>query len=257
MINLKNKVDIEGIRKAGIVVRTVLDELGKITLAGLATKKYNETAEEIAASMNAMPAFKGYRGFPYAVCVSINEEVVHGFPSDKKLREGDIVSLDFGSYYEGYYADAAITLPVGEISEKAANLIKVTKEALNIGISRARVGNRLYDISSAIEDYVTKHGYSVVRDFVGHGIGYELHEDPQVPNYVVKNYDVPLEDGLVIAIEPMVNEFSHKIRVKKNHWTVIAADKGLSAHFEHTVAITKEGPYILTEAGESWQKKKT
>jgi methionyl aminopeptidase len=246
MINLKSKDDIEGIRKAGKIARSVLDELANITKPGLSTKRYNEVAEKITLSMNAKPAFKGYNGFPHAVCVSLNEEVVHGFPSDRKLKDGDIVSLDFGSFYDGYYADAAVTIGVGNISDKAAELINVTKEALYKGISMAKVGNKLEDISFAIENYVTAHNFSVVRDFVGHGVGFKLHEEPQVPNYVIKDYNILLEDGIVIAIEPMVNELGYKVKIKKNKWTVVTADKGLSAHFEQTVAVTKEGTYILT-----------
>ena len=246
MINLTSEVDIEGIRNAGIIVRKVLNELSSITKPGIATMEYNSVCEEIAFSMNAVPAFKGYNGFPYSVCVSVNEEVVHGFPSKRRLREGDIVSIDFGSYYKDYYADAAITVSVGDISNKALKLMEITKEALNLGISKAVPGNKLNDISRIIEEYVVKNNFAVVRDFVGHGVGFKLHEDPQVPNYYIKDNDMLLEEGLVIAIEPMVNEFGYKVKVKKNGWTVVTRDKGLSAHFEHTVAITKEGPQILT-----------
>ncbi|MCL4321543.1 MAG: type I methionyl aminopeptidase [Deltaproteobacteria bacterium] len=246
MINLKSEVDIEGIRSAGAIVRKVLDELSSITKPGITTIEYNSICEEITFSMNAVPAFKGYNGFPYSVCVSVNEEVVHGFPSKRKLREGDIVSIDFGAYYKDYYADAAVTVAVGDISSKALKLIEVTKEALNLGISKAVSGNKLNDISRTIEEYVVKNNFAVVRDFVGHGVGFKLHEDPQVPNYYIKDNDILLEEGLVIAIEPMINEFGYKVKVKKNGWTVVTRDKGLSAHFEHTVAITKNGPQILT-----------
>ena len=245
MINLKNEVDIEGIRNAGIIVRKVLNKLSSITKPGITTLEYNNICEEITLSMHAVPAFKGYNGFPYSVCISVNEEVVHGFPSKRRLREGDIVSIDFGSYYKDYYADAAITVVVGDVSNKALKLIETTKEALNLGISRAVIGNKLNDISGTIEEYVVKNNFSVVRDFVGHGVGFKLHEDPQVPNYYIKDNDILLEKGLVIAIEPMVNELGYKVKVKKNGWTVVTRDKGLSAHFEHTVAITKEGPQIL------------
>ena len=246
MINLKSEVDIEGIRSAGAIVRKVLDELSSITKPGITTIEYNSICEEITFSMNAVPAFKGYNGFPYSVCVSVNEEVVHGFPSKRKLREGDIVSIDFGAYYKDYYADAAVTVAVGDISSKALKLIEVTKEALNLGISKAVSGNKLNDISRTIEEYVVKNNFAVVRDFVGHGVGFKLHEDPQVANYYIKDNDILLKEGLVIAIEPMINEFGYKVKVKKNGWTVVTRDKGLSAHFEHTVAITKNGPQILT-----------
>ncbi len=246
MINLKNKADIEGIKKAGEIVNKVLNELSEITKPGIKTIEYDIAAERAALSLKALPAFKGYNGFPFSICVSVNEEVVHGFPSQRRLKEGDIVSLDFGSYYNGYYADAAVTVPVGDISGSAFDLISVTREALNIGISKAVYGNKINDVSKAIEDFVVKNKYSVVRDFVGHGVGFKLHEEPQVPNYYIKDNDILIEDGMVIAIEPMVNEFSHKVRIKKNGWTVVTKDCGLSAHFEHTVAITKEGQQILT-----------
>ena len=246
MVNLKSKIDIEGIKKAGEIVNKVLNELSAMTKPGMKTIEYDIVAEKEALSLNSIPAFKGYNGFPYSVCVSVNEEVVHGFPSQRKLREGDIVSLDYGIYYNGYYADAAVTVPVGNITDSALNLMKITKEALNIGISKAVCGNKINDISTAVENFVTLNKYSVVKDFVGHGVGFKLHEDPQVPNYYIESNDVLIKNGMVIAIEPMVNEFSYKVKIKENKWTVITKDKGLSAHFEHTVAITNEGPQVLT-----------
>ena len=246
MVNLKSKIDIEGIKKAGKIVNKVLNELSAMTKPGMKTIEYDAVAEKEALSAGAIPAFKGYNGFPYSVCVSVNEEVVHGFPSQRKLREGDIVSLDYGIYYDGYYADAAVTVPVGNVSSSALNLIEITKEALNIGISKAVCGNKINDISSAIENFVTKNKYSVVKDFVGHGVGFKLHEDPQVPNYYIEANDVQIKNGMVLAIEPMVNEFSYKVKIKENRWTVVTKDKGLSAHFEHTVAITNDGLEILT-----------
>jgi methionyl aminopeptidase len=247
MISLKSKADIEGIRKSGAIVSQVLNSLAEITKPGLATKNYDIKAEEIVHNYyNAKCAFKGYSGFPHSVCVSINEEVVHGFPSDRKLHEGDIVSLDFGVVYNGYYADSAITVAVGAISAEAEELIETTRRSLYEGINQAKIGNDLSKISGSIENYVLSKNFSVVRDFVGHGVGFKLHEDPQVPNYIIKNYNVILEEGLVIAIEPMVNEKNYKVKIKKNHWTVVTIDGGLSAHFEHTVAITQNGPEILT-----------
>ena len=246
MVNLKSKIDIEGIKQAGEIVNKVLNVLSAMTKPGMKTIEYDTVAENEAVSLNAIPAFKGYNGFPYSVCVSVNEEVVHGFPSQRRLREGDIVSLDYGIYYKGYYADAAVTVPVGEVNNSALNLINITKEALRIGISKAICGNKINDISSAVEKFVLENKYSVVRDFVGHGVGFKLHEDPQVPNYYIEKNEVLIENGMVIAIEPMVNEFSYKVKIKENRWTVITRDKGLSAHFEHTVAITNEGPQILT-----------
>ncbi|MCL4533389.1 MAG: type I methionyl aminopeptidase [Deltaproteobacteria bacterium] len=246
MISLKNKTDIEGIKKSGQIVRKVLNELAEITKPGIRTIEYDIKAEQISSSLNASPAFKGYGGFPYSVCVSVNEDVVHGFPSQRRLKEGDIVSLDFGIYYNGYYADAAITVPVGKISDNASKLIEVTQQALNIGISKAVMGNKINDISKAVEEYAVTNKFSVVRDFVGHGVGFKLHEDPQVPNYYIESNDVLINEGLVIAIEPMINESSYKVKIKQNKWTVTTKDKKLSAHFEHTVAVTKEGPQILT-----------
>jgi methionyl aminopeptidase len=246
MVNLKSKIDIEGIKKAGSIVNEILQELSKITEPGIKTIEYDLLAEKRAYELNSVPAFKGYGGFPYSVCVSVNDEVVHGFPSQRKLREGDIVSLDFGIYCNGYYADAAVTVPVGNVSDAALRLMKVTKEALNAGISKAVRGNKINDISSAIEKFVVENKYSVVRDFVGHGVGFKLHEDPQVPNYFIESNDVLIKEGMVIAIEPMVNEFSYKVKIKQNKWTVTTKDKGLSAHFEHTVAVIDEGPMILT-----------
>ena len=246
MVNIKSKIDIDGIQKAGEIVNKVLNELSAIARPGMKTIEFDIIAEKEALSSGAAPAFKGYNGFPYSVCVSVNEEVVHGFPSHRKLREGDIVSLDYGIYYNGYYADAAVTVPVGNVTSAALNLMEVTKEALNLGISKAVCGNKINDISMAIENFVIQNKYSVVRDFVGHGVGFKLHEDPQVPNYYIEANDVSIKNGMVIAIEPMVNEFSYKVKIKENRWTVITKDKGLSAHFEHTVAITHEGPQILT-----------
>ncbi len=246
MVNLKNKIDIDGIKAAGAIVREILNKLSDITEPGIKTIEYDLLAEKTAFSLNSVPAFKGYKGFPYSVCVSVNEEVVHGFPSQRKLREGDIVSLDFGVYYNGYYADAAVTVPAGAVSDRASNLIKITRESLGAGISKAIAGNKINDISIAIENFVAGNKYSVVRDFVGHGVGFKLHEEPQVPNYYIEANDILIEEGMVIAIEPMVNEFSYKVKIKQNKWTVATKDKGLSAHFEHTVAVTKSGPQILT-----------
>lgn len=247
MVNLKSSSDIDGIKKAGEIVKKVLRELSAMCVAGTKTMDLDEVAEKMALSMGAHPAFKGYSGFPYSVCISVNEEVVHGFPSQRKIAEGDIVSLDYGIYINGYYADSAVTIPVGKVPDNATRLISVTRDSLYAGISKAVIGNSLNAISSAIEKHVTENNFSVVKDFVGHGVGFKLHEDPQVPNFYVKqNDDIILKEGLVLAIEPMVNEFGYKVRVKKNGWTVVTRDKGLSAHFEHTVAVTSGDPIILT-----------
>lgn len=185
-------------------------------------------------------------GYPYSLCISVNSEVVHGLPSNRVLAEGDIVSLDFGAYYQGYYGDAAITVPVGEVSEEAKRLIKVTEQGLYDGIREARAGNRLGDISAAVQHCVEAAGFSVVRDFVGHGIGKKLHEDPQIPNYGMRGRGIQLKAGMVFAIEPMVNEGTYKVKVIDNGWTVVTEDGKLSAHFEHSVAITEDGPDILS-----------
>ena len=213
---------------------------------GITTEELDRLAEEYIKRHGGIPAFKGYRGYPRSLCVSVNEEVVHGIPGKRKLKEGDIVSLDLGVLMDGYYGDAAITVPVGKVSELAKKLIKVTEEALYRGIEMARPGNRLSDISYAIQNHVEKAGFSVVREFVGHGIGKELHEEPQVPNFGPPNRGPRLEPGMVLAIEPMVNTGTWEVRILPNGWTVVTADGGLSAHFEHTVAITDNGPEILS-----------
>jgi methionyl aminopeptidase len=200
----------------------------------------------MARKRGARPAFKGYRDYPFSLCVSVNEEVVHGFPSQRTLKSGDIVSLDFGVRFNGYYGDAALTVAVGTVSETASRLMKVTEESLYLGIEEARVGNRLGDISAAVQGHVEKAGFSVVRDFVGHGIGRNLHEDPQVPNFGKKGRGIVLKAGMVLAIEPMINEGTYKVAVLDDGWTVVTEDRKLSAHFEHSVAITESGPEILS-----------
>ncbi|MDO9515881.1 MAG: type I methionyl aminopeptidase, partial [Syntrophales bacterium] len=213
---------------------------------GITTSELNEYAEVITQKRGARPAFKGYGGFPFALCTSLNSEVVHGFPSDRPLEEGDIISLDYGVYHNGYYGDSAITVAVGRISASAARLMQVTEEALYKGIEKAREGNRLGDISFAVQSCAEKAGFSVVRDYVGHGIGKDLHEDPPVPNFGMKGRGVKLRAGMVIAIEPMVNEGSYVVGVKPDGWTVVTDDGSLSAHFEHTIAVTEDGPVILS-----------
>jgi methionyl aminopeptidase len=197
--------------------------------------------------MGAVPAFKGYQGFPGSLCVSINEEVVHGIPSKKRLvMAGDIVGMDFGVIYKGYYGDSAVTVPVGKVGADVKLLLDTARESLEAGIAEARVGNRLFDISHAIQKHVEGRKFSVVREFVGHGIGRHLHEEPQVPNFGPKGKGIPLREGMVIAIEPMVNMGGHAVRVESDGWTAVTADGSLSAHFEHTVVITDKGPEILT-----------
>jgi methionyl aminopeptidase len=248
MIVLKTKNEIEKLALSSRIVAEVLQELRRLVVPGITTQELNDTAEASARKHGALPAFKGYRGFPASLCISINEQIVHGIPDGRKLKEGDIVSLDFGTLLNGFYGDAAITLPVGVIGKKARELLTVTEESLYKGIEQARVGNRLSAISQAIQSWVESHGFSVVRDFVGHGIGTALHEEPQIPNFGTPLPNPRLQEGMVFAIEPMVNEGSYEMRILPDGWTAVTADGKLSAHFEHTIAITGNGPVILTES---------
>ncbi len=248
MIILKKPEEIEKIRAACQIVARILERVSREIRPGVSTFQLNELSERLAAKEGARPAFKGYRGYPFSLCTSVNSEVVHGLPSKKRiLKEGDLISLDFGVVKDGYYGDAAVTIPVGEVSEEAKKLIEVTREALYRGISKADPDHRLFDISSAIQSYVEKRGYSVVREFVGHGIGRNLHESPQIPNFGKKGQGVRLKPGMVLAIEPMINQGGAEIRILADNWTAVTKDGKLSAHFEHTVAITENGPDILTE----------
>lgn len=251
MVILKSSEEIKMMRESNSIVAEVLGGLKDLIEPGLVTLELDKYAESEALKRGAMPAFKGYRNFPYSLCVSVNSEVVHGFPSKRALREGDIVSIDFGVLYKGYYGDSAVTFAVGKISGEASELLSVTKESLYRGIEKAIPGNRLGDISCEIQKTAESAGYSVVRDFVGHGIGRALHEDPQVPNYGVKGRGIELKAGLVIAIEPMINEGTCEVRVQPDGWTVVTDDDRLSAHFEHTVAVTDDGPLILSKTATS------
>jgi len=248
-INLKTPSEIEIMRRANQIVAGALNILRKKAAAGVSTWQLDFWAEEYARQHDAAPAFKGYHGFPGSLCVSLNEQVVHGIPSKKVIiAEGDIVSIDFGVRYKGFYGDAAVTLAIGEIDAAKANLLKVTRESLYKGIEQTRVGNRINDISVAIQTHVEKHGYSVVKQFVGHGIGAALHEGPEVPNYSIEKKRTPrIMAGMVLAIEPMVNHGTFEVKVLKDGWTVITKDKSPSAHFEHSVAVTEEGPIILSD----------
>jgi len=246
MVILKSRQEIEKMRKSNALVAVILEELAKKIRPGVKTIELDRLSEQMALRRGARPAFKGYRGYPYSLCTSVNSEVVHGMPSERELKEGDIVSLDFGVLHDGYYGDAAVTVPVGEISPAARRLLRVTEEALYRGISAARAGNRIGDISAAIQGHVEAAGFSVVRDLVGHGIGKSLHEDPQVPNYGSSGRGIELKPGMVFAIEPMVNEGTYRVDVLRDGWTVVTADGKLSAHFEHSVAVTENGPVILS-----------
>lgn len=246
MIVLKSPQEIERMRVPCRIVAEVLEILKETAEPGVTTLSLNQLAEKEANRRGAKPAFKGYSGYPFTLCCSVNEQVVHGMPSGRKLVEGDILSIDFGVIYDGYFGDAALTLAIGKVADKAKRLIQATEESLHAAIAEARPGNRLSDISHAVQSYVEARGYSVVRDFVGHGIGKNLHEGPQIPNFGQPGRGVRLKAGMVLAIEPMINEKGHEVRVLDDGWTAVTCDGGLSAHFEHTVAITDNGPEILT-----------
>lgn len=246
MIILKSAREIDKIKVSCKIVAEVLEELKARVIAGIRTRDIDRLAEELIRKKGGIPAFKGYRGFPSTACISVNEEIVHGIPSGRMIEDGDIVSIDIGVIRDGYYGDAAITVPVGKISEDAEKLLRVTEESLYRAIDKAIPGNRVSDISCAVQDYVEYVGYSVVREYVGHGIGRSLHEDPPVPNYGERGKGPRLKNGMVLAIEPMVNAGTYELNVLANGWTAVTKDKSLSAHFEHTVAITGDSPLILT-----------
>ncbi|MGB5159047.1 type I methionyl aminopeptidase [Desulfobacterium sp. N47] len=247
MLIYKSPKEIEKIKISNQIVAGILTELEKEVRPGITTLYLNDVAEELACKKKALPAFKGYKGYPYSLCTSVNNVVVHGLPSKKQLVEGDIISIDFGVLFGGYYGDSAITVPVGKISKSAKKLILTTKESLYKGIEKALPGGRLSDISNAVQSHAESEGYSVVRVFVGHGIGSSLHEDPQIPNYGKPGIGIMLNAGMTIAIEPMVNEKGCEVEILEDGWTAITKDGGLSAHFEHTIAITDKGPVILSE----------
>ncbi|MFQ5900385.1 MAG: type I methionyl aminopeptidase [Thermodesulfobacteriota bacterium] len=234
-------------RRSNIIVAEILQELKEKALPGVTTLELDRFCEDKVKKYGTTAAFKGYRGYPFSICTSINEEVVHGLPSTRVLKEGDILSLDFGVICEGYYGDAAVTIPIGYVSSDAARLLNVTEKALDLAIKEAVVGKMVRDISSSIQRYAEDEGFSIVRDFVGHGIGKALHEYPQVPNFVVPGMGVRLQSGMVLAIEPMLNEGGSMVKVLDDGWTAVTADGSLAAHFEHSVAITRNGPYILSK----------
>ena len=245
-ITLKSSRELNLMRlSASVLAKSLQILIGAIT-PGMTPKECDRIAEEAIRSQGAIPAFKGYRGFPASLCISINDEIVHGIPSNRVLVDGDIVSIDLGAIVEGYYSDSALTLPVGTIDDTAKNLITVGEEALRVGIAQALVGNRIGDISEAVEQLIKSHKLEVVREYVGHGIGQQLHEEPSVPNYKMDSKGPVLRPGMVIAIEPMVVAGHWRTRVLEDDWTVVTADGKLSSHFEHTVAITEDGPEVLT-----------
>lgn len=246
MVIIKSPQEIDKLRHANQIVAGVLKRLKSETKAGVTTLELNDLAEKMTRKAGAKPAFKGYRGFPFALCASVNDQVVHGFPNKKPLKNGDILSVDFGVLADGYYGDAAITIAVGSISEMAKRLMRVTEESLYLGIDKAVPGGRLSDISNAIQTHVETAGFAVVRKFVGHGIGSNLHEEPQIPNFGQSGMGIRLKAGMTLAIEPMVNEKDHDVKILDDGWTAVTVDKGLSAHFEHSIAITKNGPVILS-----------
>ncbi len=246
MIIYKSRGEIETMNRCNRIVTQILLALKRQVAPGITTKDLDRTAEKMCQDAGVRPAFKGYRGYPAVLCASVNEEVVHGIPSPKKvLQEGDIIGLDFGVVLDGYYGDAAITVPVGRASSEAVELMRVTRESLQFGIAAARPGGRLSDVSAAVQRHAESRGYSVVREFVGHGIGTSLHEDPQVPNYGAPGSGPVLKEGLVLAIEPMINAGAPAVRIHADGWTASTVDGSLSAHFERSVAITEDGPWVL------------
>ncbi len=245
----KSPAELEKMRQAGRAVRKVLDTVKAMVRPGVTTMDLERAADKMIADLGAKPAFKGYYDYPCVLCTSINQEIVHGIPSEKRvLKEGDIVSIDCGVVLDGYYGDAAVTVAVGEnLRPELRKLLEVTEQSLYKGIEKMRIGNSVGDVGAAVQEHVEAHGFSVVRDFVGHGIGTHLHEDPQVPNFGVRGHGAKLREGMVLAIEPMVNAGRPEARVLDDNWTAVTQDGSFSAHFEHSVAVTRDGPLILTE----------
>ena len=247
MIELKSEREIEVMSRAGKITALLLKELEQAIQPGIRTIELDEIAYRFIRSHGCEPAFKGYRGYPRTICASVNEEVVHGVPGQRRLEEGDIISIDVGVQLEGYYSDTAKTFAAGAISNTAERLVRITEESLYKGTDKAQKGNRLFDISNAIQQHVEKQNFGVVRQFVGHGIGAHLHEEPQVPNFGSPNLGPVLKEGMVLAIEPMVTEGDYEVEILEDGWTAVTKDRKLAAHFEHTVAITVDGPRILTQ----------
>ena len=248
MIVCKSPAEIEKMRAASMLVAEVLEEIASMVAPGVSTLDLDAAAERLVRDAGAQPAFKGYRGYPNTICASVNEQVIHGIPSKQPLAAGDIISLDMGVKMNGFFGDSAVTVPVGAIAHEAAELLRVTRESLEKGIEQVKLGGRVSDIGHAIQAHVEAHGFSVVREFVGHGIGASLHEDPQIANYGDPGRGPRLAEGMTLAIEPMVNVGKPAVKMLLDGWTAVTRDGSLSAHFEHTVAVTKTGPLVLTRA---------
>lgn len=259
MIIFKSEEEISAIRHSNRIVAGVLAGLREMVKPGIQTRELDRYAERKARALGAIPAFKGYRGFPASLCVSVNEQIVHGIPSDRVLREGDIVSLDFGVIFDGYYGDAAVTYPVGEVSQTAKNLIAAAEQSFYAGLEQLKVGRRISDVSCAIQKRVESQGFSVIRAFVGHGIGISLHEEPQIPNFGIPGHGPKIKKGMVLAIEPMIAAGDWNVEILEDEWTAVTCDRSLSAHFEHTVAVREDRAEILSqlseeEAGSAYDK---
>jgi len=251
MIICKSEAELAKMREAGRIVAETHRLMAQAIRPGVTTKELDQIAEAYIRSQGAVPSFKGYNGFPASICASVNEQLVHGFPGNRKLKEGDIISIDIGAQYDGYHGDSAWTYPVGEVSETARKLLEVTERSLYAGLAKAKPDVRLYTISHAIQTCVEKEGFSIVREYVGHGIGQNLHEEPQIPNYGLPDRGPRLKPGMVLAIEPMVNAGERYVRTLEDNWTVVTVDGSLCAHFEHTIAITADGYEILTRLRET------
>jgi methionyl aminopeptidase len=252
VITLKSAREIEAIRRSGKITSKVLADLMRAVKPGVTTRYLDDLAEQGIRSMGGVPTFKGYHGFPCSICASVNEQVVHGIPGDYALREGDLLSIDIGTTLDGYVSDSAVTVPVGKIGAEAERLMRVTQECLMIGIAQMQKGKRVGDIGFAVQHHAESNGYGVVRELVGHGVGTAMHEEPQVPNYGRPSTGVELRTGLVLAVEPMITQGKREVTTLKDGWTVVTTDGKLAAHFEHTIAVTEDGPKILTlrEIGE-------
>lgn len=247
MITIKSEREIELMRHAGMLVSKMHQFIKPYIKEGITTKELDKLCEDFIRSNDGIPTEKGYEGFPASICASVNDEVVHGIPGSRKLKNGDIITIDIGVYYQGYHADAAVTYPVGKVSDKVNDLLRVTEEALYVGLKEAKPGVHLSNISHAIEEFIKPHGYGIVEEFTGHGIGRSLHEEPYVPNFGKANEGPILEEGMTICVEPMVNMGTKSVKILRDNWTTVTIDRKYSAHFEHTIAITKDGYEILTK----------